>query len=471
MENNKKSKKKTALIISLSVLLIAGAVAGTTAILFSSKNKNNSVPFSDGIKFNNIDIQTLRDSFQNKINKNKYTIEQFSANLKNDVANILRSILNNNDANILVKEVVYNNNEIVITLNSEYEYTLLEKRDDVVLKTVQDINNENNKITTLTILDLNLKFFDNYTITNTLNLFNKLQEYISNNKDTIDEFNQKLLANNTTLVDLIKNNLFVDNGTNTQPIEENKIQNIQIVDNKIEITLESIDYLLYSISGNNNSSNISVKDNKIMISNLIFYKAITIDDTKLNALQNNIQNLINTNQYTLNDFTNQLSSLSFKNQISNYLNIASSEINTISFESGVLKITPNDNLKFVSATNNNLIIDYNIEITNLVFYNSIMLTKLSNLHSALNNYIAQQKLTVDAFANQANSNNTDILNLIKMNLYVLNNDAEQLIDENKILGFEFINNQFEIELEKSSLKYETNSVDSSIVVQNNKIII
>ncbi|MDE6473088.1 MAG: hypothetical protein K2K73_01615, partial [Ureaplasma sp.] len=432
------------------------------AVLINAASRNDGISLNEGVKFTKEDISKLLDSFQEQINKNKYSAEQFKAKIIDVVKSSLT--LNNKPAFTLVKSASFdiNNNEILIILNPQYEYSLSETYNDIVL-------NEANK--TITISNLKLQFYDSCVITNTIGLFNALQNYIDTNKLTIDEISQELQIESSQFIDLIHTNLLIDNNGNNQPILVDNIKNIDINNNKLEITLYA-NYLSYSISNNNSSTNVELKGHKIIISNLNFYNAIVIENLKLNELQNNIQSLINTNQYTLNDFNNQLTSLTFKNQIANYLNIDISDINTISFDQGILKIIPKSNAKFVSSLNNNLIVNNTIQITNLEFYNSITLTKLNNLYTTLNTYIAQQKLTLDAFKNQVNSNNLQIRNLIKNNLFVLNSDGnEQAIDENKIKSFEFINNQVEVQLETNFMKYIVTSTDQNVLLENNKIII
>ncbi|MDE5599869.1 MAG: hypothetical protein K2I49_02935, partial [Ureaplasma sp.] len=116
--------KKTIVIGTLSSLLVTGGVATAAGILVNAASKNDGISLDQGVNFTVEDIKGLLDSFQNEINRNKYNSSQFASKIKDIVSSNLK--LEGKNASSLIDSATYSstNNEIVITLKSEYKYTL-----------------------------------------------------------------------------------------------------------------------------------------------------------------------------------------------------------------------------------------------------------------------------------------------------------------------------------------------------------
>ncbi|MDE6289687.1 MAG: hypothetical protein K2L64_02885, partial [Ureaplasma sp.] len=324
-------------------------------------------------------LNSFKSSVQSLIDTNKYTQSDFESQLsslafRNSIATSLGIVASN------INAINFSNNTLEITPLQNQKFV-----SSIPTNNNSNLVNDNVQVSSFT-------FFSSFTITNTNNLFNSLQNYISSNSDTIDEFKTKVNSNDTTITSLIQDNLLVIEDQSTKPIDTNYITNFEFTNNQLEINLNT-NYLKYSLStSENNSDNVSINDGKLIVNNFTFFTAISIENDKLNTLKDNVQSLIQNQQYTLSDFQNQLSTLVFKNAIANYLGIQSTSINSISYENDILKIIPQENQKFVSnALNNSLIVDNTIQITITKFYDSYTLTNLNKIYESLYKYIGENK--------------------------------------------------------------------------------
>ncbi|MDE5599572.1 MAG: hypothetical protein K2I49_01405, partial [Ureaplasma sp.] len=329
--------------------------------------------FYTSVLIDDVKLNSLKSSVQSLIDTNKYTKSDFESQLSSlDFKKSIATSLGITASNI--NGITFSNNTLEITPLQNQKFV-----SSIPTNNNSNLVNDNVQVS-------NFTFFSSFIITDTSNLFNSLQIYVTSNSDTIDEFATKVNSNDATITSSIQNNLLVVNGDTTKPIDTNYITNFEFVNNQLEINLNT-NYLKYSLSTNNNSANVSIQDGKVIVNNFTFFTAVSVENDKLNEFKGSVQALIQNEQYTLTDFNNQLSTLVFKNEIANLLGIKSESIKSISYENNVLKVIPQDNQKFVTtALNNSTIVDNTIQITVTKFYDSYTLTNLKQLYDKLNEY-------------------------------------------------------------------------------------
>ncbi|MDE6289196.1 MAG: leucine-rich repeat domain-containing protein, partial [Ureaplasma sp.] len=312
------------------------------------------------------------------------------------------------------------------------------------------------------------KFYDLYTLTSLKQLYDKLNEYIGQNKLSQDLFSQHVNAANTKIQEIIQNNIFIANGDNSNPIPANNILGFKFINNQLEITLKS-DYTKFVTTST--YDNVVLENDKLIVKNFSYYQIIQIDVDKLDSLKQNIQSLITTNQWTQTDFNNQLSIETFKTSVAGYLGISSSYIDTMTFTDGNLNISSEVNKKFESTQPTTIINSDDVIVVNgFQFYALDTLSNFDALYKAINKFIADNKLTVSDFASQVSTNNNTIKKLIIDNLQV-NNVA---IESSWINNVSFVNNdttqQLEVTLNNYFVKYNGTSTNT-VQIENNKLII
>ncbi|MDE6473385.1 MAG: hypothetical protein K2K73_03145, partial [Ureaplasma sp.] len=176
---------------------------------------------------------------------------------------------------------------------------------------------------------------------------------------------------------------------------------------------------------------------------LVFFQPNEIMIDKLNNLKKEIQNYIDTNKNTQEEFNNLINNSTLKNEISNWLGIDKSLIGEIKYEQSELIITPNQNYSFISNPNSDFIINGNIVVSDLEFFKAIEFINLDKLFSALNKIIhtdnkqykpeefkeylvshfEQIKRTIYDNLEVANNSNFDLKNILDISL----NDQDELI--------------------------------------------
>ncbi|MDE6289600.1 MAG: hypothetical protein K2L64_02445, partial [Ureaplasma sp.] len=160
--------KKTIVIGTLSSLLVTGGVATAAGILVNAASKTEGISLDQGVNFTTEDINGLLDSFQNEIKRNKYTSSQFANKIKDIVSSNLK--LEGKNASSLIESATYsaNNKEIVITLKSEYRYTLPQSYSNISLSSSTTDGNLN----IITISNLQLDFYTSYTFSKLNDIYN-----------------------------------------------------------------------------------------------------------------------------------------------------------------------------------------------------------------------------------------------------------------------------------------------------------
>ncbi|MDE5599484.1 MAG: hypothetical protein K2I49_00950, partial [Ureaplasma sp.] len=462
--------KKTIVIGTLSSLLITGGVVTAAGILVNAASKTEGISLDQGVNFTTEDINGLLDSFQNEIKRNKYTSSQFANKIKDIVSSNLK--LEGKNASSLIESATYsaNNKEIVITLKSEYRYTLPQSYSNISLSSSTTDGNLN----IITISNLQLDFYTSYTFSKLNDIYNAFNNIILNSKYTQVEFENYFNENIELIKELVVQNLWI---SNTQKINPELIEEISLINNQVQITFKT-GYFSYNLGGN--LANIILSNNLMTIRNFNFYKSIVIEVSKLNSLKSNIQNYIDKqeNQFTREEFVAQINSLSFKNEVASQLGILSTEINKISYENNILTITPNDMQKFdASVANNNFIVNNNIQVENFNFYQSQTLTQTENLFLKLNEYIANAKYTSEEFADKVNSKDATVAKIINDNLLIstpneTDPDKETFtpINPDQIVNYTFENNKLLINLDTNSLKYNLASTNN-VSIDNGTLIV
>ncbi|MDE6289643.1 MAG: leucine-rich repeat protein, partial [Ureaplasma sp.] len=333
----------------------------------------------------------------------------------------------------------------------------------------------------------NLKFFSDMRINNLAQLRSSIISYIVNSdrKLTIDEFEQYLTDNTkkAEIIQTIADNISIF-ANNTRSISVDKIKNINLVvspennqTRDLQIELDS-DFVKYQLSESTNAG--TLKDNILTVKNLEFYNAINIPTDKLNKLQNNIQNYINSpeNKLLLDDFIKATNTEAFKKEVAHYLGVNDTRlISSISYNNDLLTITPlvdsvnNNRNKFTTPTASNLIDNGNIIVSGFNFFNLIQLTNTDNLTSIINsiNLNENNKFTPIDFRNYISDAQklSDLKNTIANNIQT---GWNQTLDVNKIENIQLNDsNQLVISLDSDFVKYSISRNSSVIGTPNSNL--
>ncbi|MDE6473426.1 MAG: hypothetical protein K2K73_03350, partial [Ureaplasma sp.] len=434
------------------------------AVLINSTNASKEADLENNkVIFTKTNMENLRSSLQNEINQYKLTRTKFS---NQNYIDFVKNNLYSKDTKVghLIIDVKLNSDAIEIYLNKRNEYDL----DGI--NAIDNLATYNSKDKIITLNISTLKFYSAYQIENLGGLYDLFNDKVleSINLYTSNEFNNYVNNNeNAIKTEIAKVLNFI---ITTRSIDSSAIKNVVFDDNlkQLQITLND-DYIIYD-ANNIDNANVALNNNVITISNFSFYTAYQVSNNIISSLENVVQNYINlaTNQYTVDEFNDQLDSQNFKTEIANHLTIPENVINRIEYSNDTLKIIPNSMIKFVSETSSTLT---EINVTNLKFYTAQDLVNLENLYTRINNYIidSSRKFTVSEFKNDIQFNETKIKDLVAQNLYISEN---QKINPNDVLSVSFNETlkQLEINLASNYKKYNlvpTNNVS----LKNNQLII
>ncbi|MDE5599346.1 MAG: hypothetical protein K2I49_00240, partial [Ureaplasma sp.] len=361
----------------------------------NSKLVIKNLKFYNNILINNDNLNNLESNIQKYINENQLTVQQFESNNLGYSSGLFKEKIENylgiKGLNAISK-ISFENNILTISPFDNYDY-----RNKFSSLNISNLINQNSEIQ---INLSNLKFFSDMRINNLAQLRSSIISYIVNSdrKLTIDEFEQYLTDNTkkAEIIQTIADNISVF-ANNTRSISVDKIKNINLVVNPennqtrdLQIELDS-DFVKYQLSESTNAG--TLKDNILTVKNLEFYNAINIPTDKLNKLQNNIQNYINSpeNKLLLDDFIKATNTEAFKKEVANYLGVTDTRlISSIFYNNDVLTITPlvdsvnNNRNKFTTLTASNLIDNGNIIVSGFNFFTLIQLTNTDNLASIIN---------------------------------------------------------------------------------------
>ncbi|MDE6289886.1 MAG: hypothetical protein K2L64_03900, partial [Ureaplasma sp.] len=337
-----------------------------------SLNINNltikNLPYLKSITLSNLSI--LKKVIQQEIDINKFDIGQFQSYLKNNEESVKLLISNNlyiSDTNKIdidqISSVSYDGENINIELKppKDTKYSL-ESNNYASL--------ENNILTIYLI-----KIYKDFQLSNLSNLVQEIQKKIINEKFTIDDLKEYIKTENGWMKQLISNNLYISNESSgdSSPISIDRISNIILSNNDIEILLNTDNNTKYSLKEEN--LDISLLDNsKLIVKNLKYFIA-----TKLfgvSELYNSIKEIIVSNNYTLDTFSSYVNTnnqylkslIASKLSTSNNKKLDESSISDIKFSNDNLLIT------FVSSENHKYIIEEN---ANAIIENDVL--QISNL--------------------------------------------------------------------------------------------
>ncbi|MDE6289266.1 MAG: hypothetical protein K2L64_00710, partial [Ureaplasma sp.] len=403
-----------------------------------------------------VKLDSLHNAIKNEINSKQFTPEQFANYVQSNnstVKNLVAQNLYVSDSEKIssseIKSVSYNNDNLVVTLTppSNTKYTIVDN---------DNISLENNILTIK-----NLNYYRNITLTRLNSLFSAVQSEIKNKKYTSSEFAKYVETNNITLKNIIVSNIYI---SNTTTINANQVSTISYDNGIVKIQLSPLENTKYSID--DSDANITFSNNVLSINSLSY--ATIINFTKLDSLFNAVQNEINNQKQTADEFNNYVLNQNeqIKTIVTNNLFIGSNttiqanQISSVSTNNNNLEITLEniELIKYSADTNNNIsLVNDKLIISGLSFYTINKLTNLSTLHSAIQNEITTRKFTSSEFSNFMNTNSQVIKNIIVDNLYVNSNVS---IDSGLISSVTYFNGSLRVNLvNQNKVKYaiDTNS--------------
>ncbi|MDE5599466.1 MAG: hypothetical protein K2I49_00845, partial [Ureaplasma sp.] len=407
----------------------------------------SNLEFYRFINFAPINFTNFFDALQNYILDNKYTIQEFANWFNADsFKQFISQNLSNSSGELVNSELIGDvsfdpiNNLIEITPATMYQF-----QETTSTKNLS-INAKGN------IIINNLEYYTLINLTKLDTLFNVVQNKISSNQWTNEEFADFVKNNNDQIKQLISKNLFINS---TDLIDLSQIDNVTISDDfKLVITLTPSNKGKYTADEN---KNVSLNTNTLTISNLTYF-AIT-NFTNLSTLQSAIQEKIDTNSWTSNQFLeyvedNQKDIIDFvstKLSITNNGTLPSSQISRIDFINETLRISlsPPDNVKYSMDKTDNFKLSNNVLIiSNFTYFTDVRLTKLNVLHNAIQSEISSNKATEEEFAKFITDQQEDAKKLIANNLFV---SEMSTISQSSI----------------DSVAYNDGNVDITLLVPNN----
>ncbi|MDE5599641.1 MAG: leucine-rich repeat domain-containing protein [Ureaplasma sp.] len=358
-----------------------------------------------------------------------------------------------------------NNNQVLISLDTNYIKYDVETYDNVVLEGDG------------TLVVKNWKYYESWTFAKMNDFYNYLQDFIKTNTFTIDEFNNYVTQNNNELKSNIANKLYI---LETKTISADKIKSVSFnkTSNTLTVVLSS-DYLKYTLPTTNN---ISLNSTTLTISNLRYYNSYSLINNL--SLFNVIQNRISSNKFAPSDFSDDISKneSTIKNLVGQNLyyspsaTLGSSFVSSISLNSSnQFQITLNSDYKKYSLTTaNNVSLSNNvIIISNLTFYEAINITGLSDVVSYVQNFITTNTYTPSQLTSYLNSNLSTFKTNIANRMYYTSNitTSSTKFSSSQITGVSLnSSNQLQITLNSSNKKYTIQST-TNVSLSNTKITI
>ncbi|MDE5599383.1 MAG: leucine-rich repeat domain-containing protein, partial [Ureaplasma sp.] len=347
------------------------------------------------------------------------------------------------------------NNQVIISLDSNYiKYDVRSQANDNV-----EFSNDN-------LIVNNLVYYNAIEFMNLTSFYDSIQNKIQSSKYTKMEFSNYVTSNNDDLKELIANNLYI---SENEKLSLDKISSVSFNSNsnQLSVVLKS-NYLKYSFASAND--NISISDTTITISNLKYYTLynFTNIDTLFNAIQNRISS--STNKYTVEEFRNDVTNnnSSLKTLVANNLYISPStkldisNIKTITLNSdNDLEISLNsDYTKYSLPTNSNVTLENDVlTISNLVYYTTTNLTKLSELYNYVQNFISNNKYTPSELTTYITNNLSTFKTNLANKLYISSSTtiSSSLISSVTLTS----SNQLQIVLNSTNKKYTMDSYENA----------
>ncbi|MDE5599729.1 MAG: hypothetical protein K2I49_02220, partial [Ureaplasma sp.] len=301
-------------------------------------------------------------------------------------------------------------------------------------------NNNNVSLLNNIITVSNFTYFTDVKLTKLDVLYNAIQNFIVNKMFTLSEFEKYINENLEDVKRIISNNLFI---SNVSTISETLIESVSYENNQIKVMLSVPDNIKYSAVSYVNAT---LNDNILSISNLRFFTTNLLNPTNL---QNAIQNAINTQKATTDEFNAYVESnqIAFKTLVANNISglSSSSQISNIRFNNSAIEInlTSSAYTKFaMSNSNANVQLSNNLLIVSgLRYFSDTSLLNLNNLYNSVQDLISSERLTSSEFTTYVNQNQRQLKDLVSNNLWVANNVT---ISSTEIGNIEFTGNSLNI---------------------------
>ncbi|MDE6289694.1 MAG: hypothetical protein K2L64_02920, partial [Ureaplasma sp.] len=446
-------------------------------VKYSANNTANVVLSNNNITISNLRYSTitklvklnvLHSAIQAEITSRKFTSSEFSNYLNTNNQSIKTIIANNlyiSESNTigsgLISNVTYSNGVLNVSLVRQNG-----------IKYAID-NNLNFSLNDNVLTISNFNYFTIVNLTNLNSLHTAINNDISSKKITSSEFSNYVQSDQSSIKQIIANNLWTANNTT---ISATQIGSISSNGQNLVVNLLPNLNTKFSMSSN---SNFTLNENVLTIKNFTFTTITNF--TRLSDLYNAVNNDIKTRNYNSSEYTSYVTSnqTAIKQLIANNLYTSAtnrfsvSNINSVSMSGTNLVITLNNiaNVKYSADVYSNVVLNNNVlTISNLYYSQTINLTRLDVLWTAINNYIAEsnRKYTLDEFRNVINSSPSTIKQLVKDNLYINTNTTISL---DKISSVSInANNQFEITLDTTLTKYTISSYTNASLSSNKLII-
>ncbi|MDE6472908.1 MAG: leucine-rich repeat domain-containing protein [Ureaplasma sp.] len=263
------------------------------------------------------------------------------------------------------------------------------------------------------------------------------------------------------------------------------VQSVTFIENQdsqmysLNITLEESDKREYLTSEDFSEATLTKNVLTIKIEEVdkvlgqFYTQSEIINSNKLNELPQLIKDYINKDRLTKQNFNEQINNNTLKNQIGKWLgpNFNVDEIGSIRYEEPKLIIEPKPFYTFVSDFNTDLIVNGNIEISNVKLYRLIKFINLNNYFQKLNDIIHSingNKTSPEDFKKYLED--THNKETIYNNLEIANNESFS-IDNILNIYLDYYDDSLVIELndsEDSYLIYEIEK-NNNFTLKNNKL--
>ncbi|MDE6289475.1 MAG: hypothetical protein K2L64_01765, partial [Ureaplasma sp.] len=324
------------------------------------------------------------------------------------------------------------------------------------------------------ILISGLTFFTSGKLVNLEDLVDAIQNIISTNRMTVEEFSKYVTDKQSQLKTTIRKNLYISNNST---ISSDEIGEISLGNNNLVIELTPPANFKYVIDSS--TTNVSLDVNTLSITGLEYYKINTL--TNLNSFYNVVQQQILDEKWTVEEFKNYIDNneSEFKNKI--ITNISTTDGTPITLnEIGNISITNNnltiellvpENVRYEAnlVTNTSLSNDV-LTFSNFQYYTATNFTRLNDLVNAIQNVIDSNQFTNYDFRDYLESEyNSTFKQTVTNNLFV---SANSTIAANQVQSVQFDNNNVVITLEipGPNSKY-TSDANSDVVLSNNTLIV